>query len=318
MASEHDRRGDEMALAGDESMGDRRPTRVAGAGVPEDGASGVAPAPRSARAGRRGADADQNTETPPERKPPFITTVEIENFKGIGRPVRVELRPITLLFGRNSAGKSTVLHALCYAHEILSYHNVDAHRTDLAVAPGGRGCAGPRTPGHHGRRAAGAARPSTAAGRARGSLRGGSRRGQRVPDRDAQRAPAPAHHAAHAADRRGDVARGGARGTPGGRQRAVRGAGRRRDADSRDELLPVVVAVLGIARASWSCTSTAPGGSGICSRREPPAAFPETCCCASCGAFEKRATFSRGPRGRPRFEGVAGRLLRCDARPCST
>ena len=64
-------------------------------------------------------------------EPPLITAVEIENFKGIGRPVRVDLRPITLLFGSNSAGKSTILHALCYAHEILSHRNVDAHRTEL-------------------------------------------------------------------------------------------------------------------------------------------------------------------------------------------
>ena len=62
---------------------------------------------------------------------PLVTAVEIENFKGIGRPVRIDLRPITLLFGRNSAGKSTVLHALCYAHEILSHRNVDAHKTEL-------------------------------------------------------------------------------------------------------------------------------------------------------------------------------------------
>ena len=62
---------------------------------------------------------------------PLITAVEIENFKGIGRPMRVEFRPITLLFGNNSAGKSTVLHALCYAHEILSYGNVDAHKSEL-------------------------------------------------------------------------------------------------------------------------------------------------------------------------------------------
>ena len=61
----------------------------------------------------------------------LITAFEIENFKGIGRPVRIDLRPITLLFGRNSAGKSTVLHALCYAHEILSHRSVDAHKVDL-------------------------------------------------------------------------------------------------------------------------------------------------------------------------------------------
>ena len=62
---------------------------------------------------------------------PLITAVEIENFKGIGRPMRVEFKPITLLFGNNSAGKSTVLHALCYAHEILRHGNVDVHKTDI-------------------------------------------------------------------------------------------------------------------------------------------------------------------------------------------
>ena len=70
----------------------------------------------------------------PSAKSPLITAVEIENFKGIGRRVRIDLRPITLLFGRNSAGKSTILHALCYAHDILSHGNVDAGRTDLGGA----------------------------------------------------------------------------------------------------------------------------------------------------------------------------------------
>ena len=62
---------------------------------------------------------------------PLITSIEIENFKGIGRPVRIDLRPITLLFGRNSAGKSTILHALCYAHEILTHGNIDAQLLEL-------------------------------------------------------------------------------------------------------------------------------------------------------------------------------------------
>ena len=74
----------------------------------------------------------QRSDTKPSgQEAPLITAIEIENFKGIGRPVRIDLRPITLLFGRNSAGKSTVLHALCYAHEILSYRNVDVHKTSL-------------------------------------------------------------------------------------------------------------------------------------------------------------------------------------------
>jgi predicted ATPase len=33
-----------------------------------------------------------------------ITAITIENFKGISEPVRVELKPITLLFGANSVG----------------------------------------------------------------------------------------------------------------------------------------------------------------------------------------------------------------------
>jgi len=60
-----------------------------------------------------------------------ITAITIENFKGIRGPVRIELRPITLLFGPNSSGKSTIIQALHYAHEILERENVDPGRTLL-------------------------------------------------------------------------------------------------------------------------------------------------------------------------------------------
>ena len=49
-----------------------------------------------------------------------ITSITIENFKGIGDAVTVPIRPITLLFGKNSAGKSTVLHALHYHYAICN------------------------------------------------------------------------------------------------------------------------------------------------------------------------------------------------------
>lgn len=58
-----------------------------------------------------------------------ITAITLENFKGIGTAVRVELRPITLLFGANSAGKSTILQALLYAREILERGNTDPDTT---------------------------------------------------------------------------------------------------------------------------------------------------------------------------------------------
>jgi len=49
----------------------------------------------------------------------MITALEVENFKGFSRRQRVELAPLTLLFGANGAGKSAVLHALLYAAELL-------------------------------------------------------------------------------------------------------------------------------------------------------------------------------------------------------
>ena len=109
--------GDGPASESVESASDAPATRAAesAGATPNDGYEPIsASAPRPAQA-----------------TSPLITAIEIENFKGIGRPVRIDLRPITLLFGNNSTGKSTVLHALCYAHEILSHRNVDVHETEI-------------------------------------------------------------------------------------------------------------------------------------------------------------------------------------------
>lgn len=91
--------------------------------------NGAAATPAEEAAGRAVIAAARRTSLRPKK--PMITAIEIENFKGIGAAVRIDLRPITLLFGRNSAGKSTILQALCYAHEILSHGNVDVHKTEL-------------------------------------------------------------------------------------------------------------------------------------------------------------------------------------------
>ena len=59
----------------------------------------------------------------------LIKALALKNFKGFSQEVRIELRPITLLFGANSAGKSSVLQALQYVREILDRNNANADRT---------------------------------------------------------------------------------------------------------------------------------------------------------------------------------------------
>lgn len=71
----------------------------------------------------------------------MIKGITIENFKGIGEPgIHLDLKPITMLFGTNSAGKSTIFHALLYAYEVLVNRNLNPDRTTLggdAVELGG-------------------------------------------------------------------------------------------------------------------------------------------------------------------------------------
>ncbi len=61
----------------------------------------------------------------------ILKALTLENFKGIHEPVRIELSPITLLFGPNNAGKSTVLHALIYARELFERGNADPRYTEM-------------------------------------------------------------------------------------------------------------------------------------------------------------------------------------------
>lgn len=61
-----------------------------------------------------------------------LTSLGLTNFKSIGgNQQKIALSPITLLFGPNSAGKSTVLQSLIYLREIVSKRNLNPDKTEL-------------------------------------------------------------------------------------------------------------------------------------------------------------------------------------------
>ena len=60
-----------------------------------------------------------------------LTAFSIANFKAFSATQRVPLRPITLIYGANSAGKSSVIHALALAHHAIETGNLDAQRTQI-------------------------------------------------------------------------------------------------------------------------------------------------------------------------------------------
>lgn len=54
-----------------------------------------------------------------------IKSITIQNFKGIRRRAVIPLAPVTMLFGANSSGKSSILHALIYLFEVIVNRNAD-------------------------------------------------------------------------------------------------------------------------------------------------------------------------------------------------
>lgn len=64
----------------------------------------------------------------------MFKSVYLGNFKAFGPTQRIPIRPLTLIFGPNSAGKSSFLHGLLYAHEALTSdepNNLDVKRPRL-------------------------------------------------------------------------------------------------------------------------------------------------------------------------------------------
>lgn len=63
----------------------------------------------------------------------MFTEIGIENFKAFGKMQRIPLKPITLLYGPNSSGKSSLLQALLMFKQTLE----ESHNKDIVLLPKG-------------------------------------------------------------------------------------------------------------------------------------------------------------------------------------
>jgi hypothetical protein len=61
----------------------------------------------------------------------MLTGLHLGNFKAFAETQRVPIRPLTLIFGANSAGKSSIIHALALARHALETGELDVHRTTV-------------------------------------------------------------------------------------------------------------------------------------------------------------------------------------------
>ena len=61
-----------------------------------------------------------------------LSEYSLGNFKAFGDVQKIGLKPITLLYGKNSSGKSSIIHSLLFLHELLQTNEFkDIHKTTL-------------------------------------------------------------------------------------------------------------------------------------------------------------------------------------------
>lgn len=55
----------------------------------------------------------------------MLTSLRIRNFKGIEGPIEIPIKPVTLLYGVNSAGKSSILHSMHFMRGVLENYDLN-------------------------------------------------------------------------------------------------------------------------------------------------------------------------------------------------
>jgi len=61
----------------------------------------------------------------------MLTALRIGNFKAFAETQRIPVRPLTLIYGANSSGKSSVLHSFILARHAQETGDLDVHRTNV-------------------------------------------------------------------------------------------------------------------------------------------------------------------------------------------
>jgi AAA ATPase domain len=61
----------------------------------------------------------------------MLTSLRLGNFKPFAATQRFPIRPLTLIFGANSSGKSSLIHGLILARHALESGELDVHRTTI-------------------------------------------------------------------------------------------------------------------------------------------------------------------------------------------
>ncbi len=73
----------------------------------------------------------------------MLTSLHLGNFKAFGRTQRLPIKPLTLIFGANSSGKSSLIHGLILSRHALDTGSFHAVRTEVggdSVDLGGFAC----------------------------------------------------------------------------------------------------------------------------------------------------------------------------------
>ena len=61
----------------------------------------------------------------------MLTAIRVGNFKAFAETQRIPIRPITLIYGANSSGKSSIIHSIVLARHAMETGDLDIHRTNI-------------------------------------------------------------------------------------------------------------------------------------------------------------------------------------------